>query len=256
MIKFFSKTRQRLVTENKFSKYLIYAIGEIVLVVIGILIALGINNWNEGRKNEMLEQKYIQELKVDLRKDSTSIRTLLTQSNAQVRAKYLLKKYLVEHGDFRFYSTSFDHYPEIVKSHYYNKDSLTSYFHSQWQARYHFTPITTTIDEMKSTGKIGVIKDHQLRRSIIETYNSYESYKLNYENIYQRQQEEIYRLIFDEVPALYKMDNSSLIEIFKEPRVLNRFEGSFVIGQNSGLIQLEQVNQKLLNELNLYTKIE
>ena len=50
MIKFFRKIRQRLLTENKFSKYLIYAIGEIILVVIGILIALQINNWNENRK--------------------------------------------------------------------------------------------------------------------------------------------------------------------------------------------------------------
>jgi hypothetical protein len=46
MIKFFRKIRQKMLTENKFSKYLIYAIGEIVLVVIGILIALQINNWN------------------------------------------------------------------------------------------------------------------------------------------------------------------------------------------------------------------
>ncbi len=55
MIKFFRKIRQRLLTENKFSKYLIYAIGEIILVVIGILIALGINNWNteNQRKNEL-----------------------------------------------------------------------------------------------------------------------------------------------------------------------------------------------------------
>ncbi len=55
MIKFFRKIRQRLLTENKFSKYLIYAIGEIILVVIGILIALAINNWNteNQRKNEL-----------------------------------------------------------------------------------------------------------------------------------------------------------------------------------------------------------
>jgi len=54
MIKFFRKIRQRLLTENKFSKYLLYAIGEIALVVIGILIALGINDWNENRKNETI----------------------------------------------------------------------------------------------------------------------------------------------------------------------------------------------------------
>ncbi len=56
MIKFFRKIRQRLLTENKFSKYLIYAIGEIVLVVIGILMALQINNWNNN-KNEIAEMK-------------------------------------------------------------------------------------------------------------------------------------------------------------------------------------------------------
>ena len=53
MIKFFRKIRQKLLTENKFSKYLIYAIGEIVLVVIGILIALQVNNWNEIRKSKL-----------------------------------------------------------------------------------------------------------------------------------------------------------------------------------------------------------
>ena len=52
MIKFFRKIRQKLLTENKFSKYLIYAIGEILLVIIGIFIALQINNWNELRKSE------------------------------------------------------------------------------------------------------------------------------------------------------------------------------------------------------------
>jgi len=49
MTKIFRKTRQKLLTENKFSKYLIYGIGEIILVVIGILIALQINTWNRKR---------------------------------------------------------------------------------------------------------------------------------------------------------------------------------------------------------------
>ena len=50
MIKFFRQIRQRLLRENRFSSYFLYAVGEIVLVVIGILIALQINNWNEERK--------------------------------------------------------------------------------------------------------------------------------------------------------------------------------------------------------------
>lgn len=55
MIKFFRNIRQHLLSENTFSTYLLYAIGEIILVVIGILIALQINNWNEGRKVEAFE---------------------------------------------------------------------------------------------------------------------------------------------------------------------------------------------------------
>ena len=52
MIKFFRKIRQKLLNENRFSKYLVYAIGEIVLVMIGILLALQVNNWNELRKKK------------------------------------------------------------------------------------------------------------------------------------------------------------------------------------------------------------
>ena len=64
MIKFFRKIRQRLLFDNlaarrveKLSKYLLYAFGEIVLVVIGILMALQINNANEIRKEKILEKK-------------------------------------------------------------------------------------------------------------------------------------------------------------------------------------------------------
>jgi len=69
MIKFFRKIRKNLLTENKFSKYLIYAIGEIVLVVIGILIALSINNWNEKRKVSKIELDILTGIKNDLDDD-------------------------------------------------------------------------------------------------------------------------------------------------------------------------------------------
>lgn len=62
MIKFFRKIRQKLITENKFSKYVIYAIGEIILVVIGILIALSINNWNTNKINQSESKEFNQRL--------------------------------------------------------------------------------------------------------------------------------------------------------------------------------------------------
>lgn len=62
MIKFFRKIRQKLLVDNRFNKYLLYAIGEIILVVIGILIALQINNWNEVRKAKQNELVLLQKL--------------------------------------------------------------------------------------------------------------------------------------------------------------------------------------------------
>lgn len=69
MLKFFRKIRQKLLTENKFSKYLIYAFGEIVLVVIGILIALSINNKNENKKLLKSKTEYYKQLVEELNLD-------------------------------------------------------------------------------------------------------------------------------------------------------------------------------------------
>ncbi len=69
MIKFFRKIRQNLLNENKTGKYFKYAIGEIVLVVIGILIALQINNWNENNNKNKIKASYITSLIVDYEKD-------------------------------------------------------------------------------------------------------------------------------------------------------------------------------------------
>jgi hypothetical protein len=69
MIKFFRIIRKNLLNEGKTTKYLKYAIGEIVLVVIGILIALQINNWNEERKDKILQMNYSQQLSDNLEKD-------------------------------------------------------------------------------------------------------------------------------------------------------------------------------------------
>ncbi len=73
MIKFFRKIRQNLLMEIKTGKYLKYAIGEIILVVIGILIALQINNWNEARKLKSVEIKILQDLKNDIQENIVNL---------------------------------------------------------------------------------------------------------------------------------------------------------------------------------------
>mgnify|MGYP000188649675 CR=1 FL=1 len=82
MIKFFRKIRYNLMNENKTGKYFKYAIGEIILVVIGILIALSINNWNEGRKNDRKEALLIKNIIEDLNSDTAHINQALDAANA------------------------------------------------------------------------------------------------------------------------------------------------------------------------------
>lgn len=69
-----------MLTENKFSKYLVYAVGEIILVVIGILIALSINTWNENRKLEKAKTEYykqlVDELNLDLKESDPHLKRI------------------------------------------------------------------------------------------------------------------------------------------------------------------------------------
>ena len=87
MLRFFSKIRLKLAAENSPVKYIRYAIGEIVLVVIGILIALQVNNWNESRKIKKQKNILIESLVSDLKMDTMMIARslkILKEDTAQV----------------------------------------------------------------------------------------------------------------------------------------------------------------------------
>ena len=77
MIKFFRHLRKSLIEKNQMSKYFKYAIGEILLVVIGILIALQINNWNENQKKDKLKAEYKSSLIIDYKKDTLQLNARL-----------------------------------------------------------------------------------------------------------------------------------------------------------------------------------
>ncbi len=90
MIRFFRNIRQNLLSQNKFRKYLLYAIGEIILVVIGILIALQINNWNESNKTQEEVKSYLGQLAVDLTADKAYYEQSISilKSNLKAYASY------------------------------------------------------------------------------------------------------------------------------------------------------------------------
>ncbi len=109
MIKFFRKIRQNMVKENKLSKYLLYAIGEIILVVVGILIALAINNNNEERKTKIKELNYLSGIKSDLNLNLIELKTHITiretsVSSAETVLDFINNKKEVILDEFNFNS--------------------------------------------------------------------------------------------------------------------------------------------------------
>ena len=94
MINFFRRIRKKLADDNRPLKYMKYAIGEIILVVLGILIALSINNWNEEMKNKQLETKILLEIKKGLNKDLSDITYNIEWHESVLRSQHIVLKWL------------------------------------------------------------------------------------------------------------------------------------------------------------------
>ncbi len=153
MIKFFRRIRQKLLTENKFSTYLFYAIGEILLVVIGILIALQVNDWNEGRKQRQVELKYYYNLKNDLHTDTERLDFMIDLSGSKVTAAKSVKLKI----DRDSIGSLFD----------FSNDMMALVFVDE------FRPNQNTYEEMKSSGNFSSIQNDSLKLRLINLKESY-----------------------------------------------------------------------------------
>lgn len=147
MIKFFRHIRQKLLSENKFSKYLLYAIGEIALVMIGILLALQVNNWNEESKEREVELGILRQIKKTLTED-------LVYENENYAIKNAINS------------------SDIIIEHLVNKlpysDSLDIHFGNLSSYRLHM-PNTSAYDNLKSIG-FGIIRNDSLREKYQKLY--------------------------------------------------------------------------------------
>ena len=90
MIKFFRKIRQNLLSEGKTGKYLKYAIGEIVLVMIGILLALQVNEWNNEQNRKKVEGVIIEQLKSDLKESQVGLEEIKENLERRARASAIV----------------------------------------------------------------------------------------------------------------------------------------------------------------------
>ncbi len=124
MLHFFRKIRRDLLSNSEFFKYLKYAVGEIVLVVLGILIALQINNWNENRKDINKSRAVLGEFIKDLASDTTGISRVVKLLERQTRYEvWALNRVVYDTSQVdrlkkAFFSTV---YQEFVQDRTYNK---------------------------------------------------------------------------------------------------------------------------------------
>jgi hypothetical protein len=153
MLRIFRHLRQHFSTEGKFSRYLFYAIGEIVLVVIGILIALQVNNWNSERLARAESQKYIEKLsqEIQLMISAYDDRRPFIEQSRETALEAL--RFLESCGGDEHLETSF---VTTMDTH---------------QTLMKYVEIRNTYDEMISTGAFSAIEDVQMKGHIFRAYN-------------------------------------------------------------------------------------
>jgi len=158
MIKFFRQIRQNLLSEGKTGKYLKYAIGEVVLVVIGILIALSINTWNEQRKANNLEAEYYCRLFEDLIQDGEQIDALINLSENRLKAS--------------------NHAVRLLHKNNPKKIEVAEQIALAIKAIYtDFRPNNSAFEDLKSGANLNIIKDKGVIKALNTYFNNIESLK-------------------------------------------------------------------------------
>lgn len=178
MIKFFRSIRQNLLNEGKTAKYFKYAIGEIVLVVIGILIALNINNWNENRVRNIKVKTYLNNVIQDLTYDQETLNKMYSRHSF----KFHSMQYLLTLEGSNPFDPIADRKNDIPKFQsddiwdieipeiYDLKFIQTAFYEAH---RDHMYPIArSTYDELKSTGMFSNISP-KLKQIISSYYESW-----------------------------------------------------------------------------------
>lgn len=154
MIKFFRAIRKDLMEKNKTGKYLKYAIGEIVLVVIGILIALSINNWNQNQKDRKLGDDYLLRITSELEMDKSILNQKITLAD-KLSSEYL------------------DFIRKMYEAQKNKEDFIRLSSSTEWNVD-ELILIDIAYSEMVSTGKFDLIRNSSLKDEITKYYRNYE----------------------------------------------------------------------------------
>ena len=192
MIKFFRTIRRNLLSENKFTKYLLYAIGEIVLVVIGILIALSINNWNQNRIDHKNEQTYLR----GLRQEFQTSKLKLTELIAVNQSNYNGAKKILEFMSSKKESPS--------------EEAFSQLLYTSFSRDISFNPNNSLLSEMINSGNLKILSNAELRRQLTNWISTIEDIS---------RQEEDLEIQRKKVLDLFRTDENSLRTILSQAGV-------------------------------------
>ena len=148
------RIRRKLLSNNKVTTYLLYAIGEIFLVVIGILIAVQIDDWNEEQKLKAKETTYYCKLSEDLRQDEQQLIRLIHETEERI-----------------FHSNKL--LALLQKKELDTKSIANETFQSISLATFTFKPSTSSFEDIKSSGNIGLLKE-EIKKNLIAYYSRIE----------------------------------------------------------------------------------
>ncbi len=242
MIKFFRKIRQKLLNENKFSKYLIYAIGEIILVVIGILIALQINNSNEIRKSRKKEISYLQNIKEDLNINSGKINSLIERRDKRTEIAHKLIGHI--EGE------------PVLDWHKFNLEIVKIY---TWERFYQHN---YTFQELISSGNLSYIQNDSIKTLLFDLESTYKQLKAEEDHWRFDSEELVFKPSYNDLDMQlilrdYRgekgvLNSEVFAELFADRKVKNGYVMATVeFGiMNSHLKKMNQIIEKLLELIN------
>jgi hypothetical protein len=153
MIPFYRKIRKNLADDNQFLKYSRYAIGEIVLVVVGILIALQINNWNKSNEKNELKSVYLNRLINDIKKDTSNIEFVRSEIEINQKVIQALVTKINAVSDLEELDTLFH-----------------NYFERGWIIS-EFVPTSNTYTDLSQTGNMNIFNNPDLIDEVIQYYS-------------------------------------------------------------------------------------
>ena len=217
MIHFFRKIRKKMADDNKLFKYSRYAIGEIVLVVIGILIALQINTWKEEQKSKKLEQTYLIRLQNDLVKD-----TLYLVHYIQNLKKQKANIYQFVHELYNVQKTEEEFRQLFLLQSYFTENLVMQ---------------TITYEELKNTGLINLFQNETLKIEILDLYRTYEVAANHFIEINNFTAREVFSKSVSVGVKYYKP------ELYDEQRLFEGTDWKFINDPNSESFKLIEETQ-------------